>query len=111
MTTLCGVRLEWKKDKDGAWKMTEIPGSEFEIKADLVLLAMGFLHVEKGPIIRDYPLKTNSRGDIVTSANLMASEPGVFAAGDAVLGASLVVRAIFQGRKAAAGVDWYLQNS
>jgi len=111
VTTLCGVRLEWKKDKDGAWKMTEIPGSEFEIKADLVLLAMGFLHVEKGPIIRDYPLKTNSRGDIVTSANLMASEPGVFAAGDAVLGASLVVRAIFQGRKAAAGVDWYLQNS
>jgi glutamate synthase (NADPH) small chain len=109
--SLSGVRLDWEKEKNGSWKMKEIPGSELELKADLVLLAMGFVHVEHGPMITDYPLDTNNRGDIVTDKNMMASAPGVFAAGDAVLGASLVVRAIYQGREAAAGVDRYLKNS
>jgi len=105
------ARLDWKKDKQNSWQMTEIAGSSFHIKAELVLLAMGFLHIEHGPIVNDYPLTTDKRGNVVTDKNMMTSVPGVFAAGDAVLGASLVVRAIYQGRRAAAGVQQYLSKS
>jgi len=111
VTSIDAARLEWKKDKNGAWQMKEIAGSLFNIKADLVLLAMGFLHIEHGPIVVDYPLCTDQRGNVVTDKNMMTSVPGVFAAGDTVLGASLVVRAIYQGRKAAAGVHHYLLKS
>ncbi len=108
---LKAVRLDWKQDENDAWQMKEIPGSEFELNADLVLLAMGFLHVEPGPLVRDYGLQTDQRGNIVTDKNMMTSSPGVFAAGDAALGASLVVRAIYQGRAAAEGADYFLKNS
>lgn len=103
------VRLEWTKPQNGerpAFK--EIPKSEFDIKADLVLLAMGFIHVEQGPLVKDFGLELNSRGDIVTDAKLKTVVPGVFAAGDAATGASLVVRAIHQGRIVADSVDEYL---
>jgi NAD(P)H-dependent glutamate synthase small subunit len=97
------VRIEWT----GA-KFTEVPGSAFELKAELALLAMGFTHVEHGPLVRDLGLELDARGNIRVDARHMTSAPGVFAAGDSVLGASLVVRAIDLGRKAAAEIDVWL---
>ncbi|MBN1481341.1 glutamate synthase subunit beta [candidate division KSB1 bacterium] len=111
VTKIKGVKLDWRQEKDGKWTMTEIPGSDFELKADLVLLAMGFTHVEPGPLMHDYGLNTDQRGNVIVDDNMMTSEKGVFAAGDTVLGASLVVRAIYQGRRAAAGVNAYLRHS
>jgi NAD(P)H-dependent glutamate synthase small subunit len=100
------VRLEWTSPD----RFSEIPGSDFELKADLVLLAMGFLHVEHGPLIKDFGVQVDKKGNVVTDGGSMTSTPGVFASGDAVSGASLVVKAIAQGRKAASGIDRYLMQ-
>jgi len=86
----------------------EIPGSEFTIDADLVLLAMGFVHAEHGPLVSDLGLAVDARGNLAADAEFMTSAAGVFAAGDCATGASLVVRAISQGRSTAAAVDRYL---
>jgi glutamate synthase (NADPH/NADH) small chain len=103
------VKLDWSEpDAAGRRTFREIPGSEFDLRADLVLLAMGFVHVEHGPLVRDLGVATDPRGNIVTDGNLMTTVPGVFGAGDAVMGASLVVRAIDMGRRAAEGVRRYL---
>jgi len=105
------VRIEWSDpDESGRRSIREIPGSEFELEADLVLLAMGFVHVEHGPLVRGLGLSIDDRGNVKVDDDRMTSVPGVFAAGDAVLGASLVVRAIDSGRLAADGVNRYLQN-
>ena len=87
----------------------EVPGTEFELKADLVLLALGFVHVEHGPIVEELGLKVDDRGNFVVGPDFMTNIAGIFAAGDSVAGASLVVRAIAQGRQMAAGVDAYLR--
>ena len=106
------VKLEWSApDETGRRPFAEIPGSEFEIKAGLVLLSMGFLRIEHGPLVTDLELETDGRGNIVVSPAQMTSTPGVFAAGDSALGASLVVRAIAQGRRAAAAIDAYLRKA
>jgi glutamate synthase (NADPH/NADH) small chain len=103
------VKLEWyQSDKTGKAEFRQIPGSEFSIQADLVLLATGFLHVEHGPLLKNLNIKINHQGNIIVDTNQMTSTPGVFAAGDSVLGASLVVKAIAQGRKTAEGVQRYL---
>lgn len=103
------VKLEWGgPDASGRREFREIPGSDFEIRADLVLLAMGFVHVEHGPMVRDLALALDDRGNIRVNADRATSTPGVFAAGDAALGASLVVRAIDEGRRAAEGIHRYL---
>ena len=103
------VELDWSEpDAGGRRSFREIPGSEFEIPAELVLLAMGYVHVEHGPLVRDLGVKTDSGGNLVTEGNFMTTVPGVFGAGDSVTGASLVVRAIDLGRRAAEGVDRYL---
>jgi glutamate synthase (NADPH) small chain len=107
--TLHGVELAWSATGDGRPPaFSEIPGSEFELKADLVLLAMGFLYPEPGPLVRDLDLQTDARGTLRVDAGRNTSAPGVFACGDAVLGASLIVRAIDSGRCAAASVHRYL---
>ncbi|MBN1464495.1 glutamate synthase subunit beta [candidate division KSB1 bacterium] len=108
---LKALRLDWQQAAAEKWTRREIAGSEFELDADLVLLAMGFLHVAPGPLVQDFGLRTDQRGNIVVDANMMTTEKGVFAAGDAVLGASLVVRAIYQGRRAAAGANIFLKQS
>jgi NADPH-dependent glutamate synthase beta subunit-like oxidoreductase len=69
---------------------------------------MGFLHAEHGPLVRDLELRTDERGNIQVNNAFSTSARGVFAAGDSVLGASLVVRAIGLGRSAADAVDAYL---
>jgi glutamate synthase (NADPH/NADH) small chain len=87
--------------------MTEVPGSEAVIKAELVLLAMGFVHVEHNQLIKDLTLELDARGNIKTN-RYQTSVPMVFAAGDAISGASLVVRAIDSGRLAAEAIDaWF----
>jgi NADPH-dependent glutamate synthase beta subunit-like oxidoreductase len=103
------VKLDWSApDASGRSSFKEIPGSGFELRADLVLLAMGFVHVEHGPLIRDLGVATDRRGNLAAGADCMTNVPGVFGAGDAVMGASLVVRAINLGRMAAGGADRYL---
>ena len=105
------VRVRWSTpDAAGRSQVSEVPGSEFDLKADLVLLAMGFLHAEHGPLVRNLELRTDERGNIQVSNDFQTSARGVFAAGDSVLGASLVVRAIGLGRDAADAVDAYLSR-
>ena len=102
---LHGCKVEWTRS-GGDWKMSEIPGSEFVVKADLVLLALGFVHVDHDRAVEDMEL--DSRGNLVVDANCQTTVGGVFAAGDAAMGASLVVRAIASGRDAAAAIDRWL---
>ena len=105
---LHGVRLDWKR-ADGRMAMEEIPGSEFEIECDLVLLALGFLGPETDTIVGQLGLKLDQRGNLACD-NYAASVPGVFAAGDARRGQSLVVWAIWEGRECARAVDAYLMG-
>ena len=105
------VKLEWgEPDETGRAKFEEIAGSEFEIPADLVLFATGFIRVEHGSLVEDLAIERDQRGNLRVDANHMTSVPGVFAAGDAVMGASLVVRAIALGSQAAACIDQYLSQ-
>jgi len=106
------VRIEWREpDASGRRTFKEVPGTEFELKADLVLLALGFVHVEHGPIVEELGLSVDERGNLSVDADFMTSVPGVFAGGDSVAGASLVVRAIAQGRRMAAAVDAFLRRT
>jgi glutamate synthase (NADPH/NADH) small chain len=85
-----------------------IPGSEFTIDVDLVLLAMGFLGPVRSGMIEQLGLALDNRGNVATKDGYMTSVNGIFAAGDMRRGQSLVVWAISEGRKAAAAVDNYL---
>ena len=107
---LHGIRLEWNPGPDGRPQMQEIPGSEFELDADLVLLAMGFLGPEKPGMLTDLGVELDPRGNVKVDKDYMSSVPGVFAAGDMRRGQSLVVWAIWEGREAARGVDKYLMG-
>jgi glutamate synthase (NADPH/NADH) small chain len=90
-------------------KMEEEVGSELCRPVDLVLLAMGFVHVTHGKIIEELGVEYDPRGNIRGNPDYSTSAAGVFAAGDANTGASLVVRAIFHGREAARHIDNYLK--
>jgi glutamate synthase (NADPH/NADH) small chain len=87
-----------------------IPGTDFTLDADLVLLAMGFLGPVRGGMIEQFGVKLDERGNVLTDDNYMSSVPGVFAAGDMRRGQSLVVWAISEGRRAAQGVHRFLAN-
>ncbi|MDR2029809.1 MAG: glutamate synthase subunit beta [Treponema sp.] len=100
---LQACRVEWT-EKDGRWAMAEVPGSDFEIGADLVLLAMGFTHVVQDGVVAGLGLETDDRGNIRTAGSFHTSNPKVWAAGDSRNGASLVVRAIADGRAAAEAI-------
>jgi len=105
---LQGVRLNWKQE-NGRMMMEELPGSEFELDCDLVLLALGFLGPEPDGIVGELGLKLDQRGNIACE-NYHSSVPGVFAAGDSRRGQSLVVWAIWEGRECARAVDAYLMH-
>jgi glutamate synthase (NADPH/NADH) small chain len=108
---LHAVRVEWKKGADGRMQMQEVKGSEFELKADLVLLAMGFLGPVKTGIIEQLSLKLDGRGNVLADTeSYQSSVPKVFAAGDMRRGQSLVVWAIREGRQAARAVDLFLMG-
>ncbi|HZD65220.1 MAG TPA: glutamate synthase subunit beta [Acidimicrobiales bacterium] len=85
-----------------------IPGSERQIPCDLVLLALGFLGPERGPLLDGLGVDLDDRGNVARDGSFMTSVAGVFAAGDMGRGQSLIVWAIAEGRAAAAGVDAYL---
>jgi glutamate synthase (NADPH/NADH) small chain len=106
---LHGCTVEWL-EKAGSWKLKEVPGTDFVLQADLVILALGFLHVRHDGLVKDLGLKLDQNGNILVQ-NYQTSEPWVFAAGDTVNGASLVVRAIHSGREAAAAVDLWLKEN
>ena len=101
------VKVDWVKE-NGNWAMNEVAGSEFTMKADLVLLAMGFVHPVHTGLVTDLGLKLDGRGNVFVSPEFQTSNETVFAAGDTVMGASLVLKAIKQGRLAADAIDRYL---
>lgn len=109
---LHAVRLEFgpKDPATGRRPMTEVPGSEFELDVDLLLLAMGFTGPVKTGMIEELGLELDARGNVKADADKMTSLPGVFTAGDMTRGQSLVVWAIHEGRRAAEGVHAYLMN-
>ncbi|MDE2423220.1 MAG: glutamate synthase subunit beta [Betaproteobacteria bacterium] len=109
---LLAVRLDWQKNEQGQMVMKEIPGSEFEVKADLVLLAMGYVHPVHEGLLKSLGVGLDGRGNIAASTdNYKTNLDKVFAAGDMRRGQSLVVWAIREGRQAARAVDEYLMGS
>jgi glutamate synthase (NADPH/NADH) small chain len=106
---IVAVKLKWATQDGGRMEMQEVPGSEFEIEADLVLLAMGFLGPEKGGLLEQLGVELDARGN-VKADGYMSSVPGVFAAGDGRRGQSLVVWALAEGREAARAIDIYLMG-
>lgn len=110
VTKLHAVRVELKKDENGRPQFVEMPGTEFELDVDLVLLAMGFTGPVKQGLLTDLGVKLDARGNVAVDENYMTSVEGVFAAGDMKRGASLIVWAIREGRDAAKGIDQYLKS-
>jgi glutamate synthase (NADPH/NADH) small chain len=107
VTHLHGCEVEWVAGPKG-WEMKERPGTDFTFLADLVLVAMGFVHVVHEGLINELGLPLDKRGNIVVD-HWMTTMPGIFAAGDTVRGASLVVHAINHGRRVAAAIDKWLK--
>jgi glutamate synthase (NADPH/NADH) small chain len=93
---------------DGRFEKVE--GSDFELPADLVLLAMGFVGPEKGSWLDRLGVAFDARGNVARDDDFMTNVPGVFVAGDMGRGQSLIVWAIAEGRACAAGVDRYLMG-
>jgi glutamate synthase (NADPH/NADH) small chain len=91
-------------------KFEEVPGTDRELPADLVLLAMGFLGPEREGLLGDLGVKLDPRGNVAVDDDKMTSVPGIFAAGDMSRGQSLIVWAIAEGRQAARSVDRYLMG-
>lgn len=111
VTGLHAVRLAFGEadPATGRRPMEEVPGSEFEIPADLVLLAMGFAQPVQQGLLEGLGLRLDARGNVAADTrSFTTSEPGVFAAGDCRRGQSLVVWALWEGREAARAVDQYL---
>jgi glutamate synthase (NADPH/NADH) small chain len=102
------TKIAWNEDNT---VFKELPGTTGEYPADLVLLSLGFLHLQQNPLFEDIAVKVDPYGNIVVDAHMMSSIRGLFAAGDAVTGASLVVTAISQGRYAAEGINRYLASA
>ena len=96
--------------RDGRVDFNPVEGSEFEIKADLVLLAMGFLGPERNGMLDALGVKMTDRGTVWRDQQWMTSVPGVFTAGDMQRGQSLIVWAIAEGRSAARAVDLFLMG-
>jgi glutamate synthase (NADPH) small chain len=108
---LVAARVAWQKDEQGRPVMREMPGSEFEMKADLVLLAMGFLGPIKTGLVEKLALATDARSNVAADTETYrTSLPKVFAAGDMRRGQSLVVWAIREGRQVARAVDEFLMG-
>jgi glutamate synthase (NADPH/NADH) small chain len=108
---LHGCEVQWDADANGRMTMTELSGSEFVLPAELVLLAMGFVHVQHAGLVEQLGVELDARGNIVRDGESMTNEAGVFVAGDSGRGASLVVWAINEGRQAAASVSRWLKRN
>jgi glutamate synthase (NADPH/NADH) small chain len=106
---LHAIRVEMVRE-DGSVQFKPVPGSEFEIRADLVLLAMGFTGPERSQMLSDLGVTLTARGNVGRDAAWMTNVPGVFTAGDMQRGQSLIVWAIAEGRSAARAIDQYLMG-
>jgi glutamate synthase (NADPH/NADH) small chain len=105
------VRVEWAQAADGRWSMQEMPESGFELKADLVLLAMGFLGPRRPGMVEQAGVALDPRGNVAANTvDYKTSVARVFAAGDMRRGQSLVVWAIREGRQCARAVDEFLMG-
>ncbi len=109
------IEVDWSKDDAGNWVMSEVAGSEFELAADLVTLAMGFVHPVHEGMLEQLQVKLDARGNVKANTEsetaYHTSVEGVFAAGDIRRGQSLVVWAIREGRQCARAVDKFLMGS
>jgi glutamate synthase (NADPH/NADH) small chain len=106
------VRVEWAKGADGRMGMQEIAGSAFQLKADLVLLAMGFLGPRKPGMVEQAGVTLDPRGNVAANVvDYKTSVPKLFAAGDMRRGQSLVVWAIREGRQCARSIDQALMGA
>jgi glutamate synthase (NADPH/NADH) small chain len=111
VTAINCVRLNWSRNDSGQWQMEEIPGSEFQLKADLVLLAMGFIHPVHEGMLRELGVELDPRGNVqADTEQYQTSIDKVFSAGDMRRGQSLVVWAIREGRQCARAVDEFLMG-
>ncbi|HLX59932.1 MAG TPA: glutamate synthase subunit beta [Planctomycetota bacterium] len=109
---LHAVRLNWVPNPAGGPPKPEpIPGTEFTVDAELILLAMGFLGPEKNTMLAQLGVKITERGNVWADENKMTSIPGIFTAGDMTRGQSLIVWAIAEGRNAAFGIDKHLMGT
>jgi glutamate synthase (NADPH/NADH) small chain len=105
------VRVEWTKGADGRTKMQEVAGSEFHLKADLVLLAMGFTGPRVEGLVEQAAVACDPRGNVkADTIGYQTDRKGVFACGDARRGQSLIVWAIREGRQCARAVDQHLMG-
>ena len=112
LTAIECVRLEWVAGGDGRMQMREIAGSEFELKADLVFLAMGFVGPTKAGVVEQSGVDLDPRGNVLADTNdYRTSQPSIFTCGDARRGQSLVVWAIREGRQCARAVDAHLMGA
>ncbi len=112
ITGLECVRVEWKLGDGGQMNLVEVPGSEFIIKADLVLLAMGFTGPRKQGLVEQSGVALDARGNVkADTITYKSSQPKIFTCGDMRRGQSLVVWAIREGRQCARGVDEFLMGS
>ncbi len=112
VAALNGVRLEWRTGADGRPRMEKVAGSEFALKADLVLLAMGFVHPVHAGMLDALGVARDGRGNVAANEEAYAtSVDGVFAAGDMRRGQSLVVWAIREGRQCARAIDERLMGT
>jgi glutamate synthase (NADPH/NADH) small chain len=110
VTQINCIKVEWKQD-GGRWAMSKIPGSEFSLKADLVLLAMGFMHPVHEGLLQELGVELDERRNVrANTLDYRTSVDNVFAAGDMRRGQSLVVWAIREGRQCARAVDEYLMG-
>jgi glutamate synthase (NADPH/NADH) small chain len=108
---LVAARVAWQKDEKDQWVMREVPDSEFEMKADLVLLAMGFIGPVHGGLVDGLAVAKDPRGNVAADTeSYRTSIPKIFAAGDMRRGQSLVVWAIREGRQCARAVDEFLMG-
>jgi glutamate synthase (NADPH/NADH) small chain len=105
------VALEANRVSLQGGKFVPLPGTELSVPCELVLLAMGFVGPERAGVVEQLGLALDARGNVRTDASGATSVPGVFAAGDAARGQSLVVWAIADGRRVAAGVDAWLRKA
>ena len=108
------IKVEWKQDENNTWKMSEVAGSEFELKADIATLAMGFVHPVYEGMLQELGVELDTRGNVKGETEgyqaYSTSLEKVFAAGDMRRGQSLVVWAIREGRQCAHSIDEYLMG-
>jgi glutamate synthase (NADPH/NADH) small chain len=106
------ARVEWAPDADGRMQMREVEGSGFELKADLVLLAMGFVGPSQTGFVEQARVELDARSNVKANVvDYRTSEPNIFSCGDMRRGQSLVVWAIREGRQCARAVDEYLMGA